>query len=195
MIKEPEKTIEIICYPDFHRDADKNTKKAVRTFLMENLDSLAINKDLGITTSDSAEYESSIKRYLSCSDTLILLYMSNTLVGLSKLTKDALIANFEEYEANLLVDLTIIKESHRNRGLGKLLYHEIERYNEDYLKKPVIFRGTWERNKVQLYLYEKFGYTQCYPKPQTTDLHLEESTQEEQAKPKRLLFLKEIDFS
>lgn len=93
------------------------------------------------------------------SESLVLVHLDDLLIGVSILTLDGLISGAEELESNLLVRTSILDPVFRGKGIGSMLYREIEDLNVELFKRPVILRGTWDNNPTQHHLLTKLGYS------------------------------------
>jgi GNAT superfamily N-acetyltransferase len=144
------KTLSFLFVPQF-KDYEK--KKEVTQLINRNA------LDISPFTENGFYKTTLSSRLLTPSDSLILIHIDDLLIGLSILKLDSLISDFEFLESTLYIQTSVLEPVFRGKGIGNLLYREIEAVNAEILKRPFILRGTWDGNDTQHHLFAKLGYT------------------------------------
>lgn len=89
-------------------------------------------------------------------ETIVALNDSNDVVGFICYDLNSERDDIPHQSDFIYLSLVIVDEDHRSDGIGKSLIDEVLNIsNEESL--PVIF-GTWESNKVQRHIAEKYGF-------------------------------------
>lgn len=133
-----------------------HNKTEVLSLLMRNIEDFKphlTTNVIGLTN------EERIKKYLQTVEHIMLVHFNKELIGVSVLKVDTTISGYEEVTESLLIETSLIDSKYRGKGIGQLLYSEIEEVNRYILQKPIIFRGVWSNNESQVHLNHKLGYS------------------------------------
>lgn len=152
-------TLKLVYVPNLLK-AEKQIRKELEAFLEKSIQDTT---PLPVRNKFKPKYQilrhRGIEDYLRTSDSFITVYDNDHICAFSKLKHNALVEYLEEYENNLLIDLTLVAPNYRYKGVGQLIYREIEDLNVEEFHHSVIIRTTWDTNLTQIHLYKKLGYS------------------------------------